>query len=79
METTRLTSKGQLVIPKAIRERLRVAPGTEFTVTTSGQRIVLETVRRKGHRLGDWPGFKGNVKRLSDKDAFAPVDLGRAG
>lgn len=78
METTRMTSKGQLVIPKAIRDRMRVAPGTEFTVTQSGRRIVLEAVRRKSHRLSDWPGFKRKVQRLSDKQAFAPVDLGRS-
>ena len=77
METTRLTSKGQLVIPKAIRERLRVAAGTEFTVSASGQRIVLEAMRRKGHRLSDWAGFKRTVKKLSNKEAFAPVELGR--
>ncbi|MGH8397729.1 MAG: AbrB/MazE/SpoVT family DNA-binding domain-containing protein [Gammaproteobacteria bacterium] len=77
METTRLTSKGQLVIPKTIRERLRVAAGTEFTVSASGQRIVLEAVRRKGHRLSDWAGFKHSVKTLSDKEAFAPVELDR--
>ncbi len=77
METTRLTSKGQLVIPKTIRDRLRVAAGTEFTVTASGQRIVLEAVRRKGHRLNDWAGFKHTVKKLSDKEAFAPVEWDR--
>lgn len=77
METTRLTSKGQLVIPKAVRDRLRVAAGTEFTVTASGQRIVLETVRRKGHSLSDWPGFKRKLKRLSDAEAFATVKLKR--
>lgn len=76
-ETTRLTSKGQLVIPKTIRKRLRVGPGTEFIVSASGERIVLETLRRKGHRLNDWPGFKRAVKRLSDKEAFAPVKLDR--
>ena len=78
METTRLTSKGQLVIPKAIRKRLRVAAGTEFTVSASGQRIVLEAVRRKGHRLSDWAGFKRAHRKLSDREAFAPVDMDRS-
>jgi len=41
METTRLTSKGQVVIPKAIRDRLKVMPGTELAVTLEGGRIVL--------------------------------------
>lgn len=33
---TRLTTKGQVVIPKAVRERLRWAPGTELAVEEVG-------------------------------------------
>src|SRR5262249_21285501 len=33
---TRLTSKGQVVIPKAVRDRLRWAPGTELAVEEVG-------------------------------------------
>jgi AbrB family looped-hinge helix DNA binding protein len=78
MQTTRLTSKGQLVIPKAVRDRMRVVAGTEFKVTQSGQRIVLEAIRRKGRKLGEWPGFGRKLKHLDDREAFAPVDIGAA-
>ncbi|MBK6597903.1 MAG: AbrB/MazE/SpoVT family DNA-binding domain-containing protein [Proteobacteria bacterium] len=37
MKKTRLNSKGQLVVPKAIRDHMSVAAGTEF--------VVLEAVR----------------------------------
>ncbi len=37
---TRLTSKGQVVIPKAVRERLRWAPGTELAVEEVGASAV---------------------------------------
>jgi AbrB family looped-hinge helix DNA binding protein len=33
---TRLTTKGQVVIPKAVRERLRWAPGTKLAVEEVG-------------------------------------------
>lgn len=33
---TRLTTKGQVVIPKAVRERLRWAPGTELAIEEVG-------------------------------------------
>ena len=33
---TRLTSKGQVVIPKAVRDRLRWVPGTELAVEEVG-------------------------------------------
>ncbi len=32
METTKLSSKGQVVLPKSVREAHGWAPGTEFTV-----------------------------------------------
>ena len=75
METTRLTSKGQVVIPKVIRESLQIRPCTEFKVTSDGTRIVLETVIRKTHRLSDWQGFRRKLEPLSDAEAFAPVEL----
>lgn len=37
---TRLTTKGQVVIPKAVRERLRWAPGTELAVEEVGTRAL---------------------------------------
>lgn len=38
METTRLSSRGQVSIPKALRGRLHLQPGQEFTIesTTDG-------------------------------------------
>lgn len=43
METTKLTSKGQLVIPKRIRDALRAEPGTRFSVSLRGSAILLES------------------------------------
>ena len=41
METTRLSSKGQVVLPKSVREAHGWAAGTEFAVelTTDGVRL----------------------------------------
>lgn len=41
METTRLCSKGQIVLPKNIRFSRAWAPGTEFTVEETGDGILL--------------------------------------
>ena len=40
-ETTRLSSKGQVIIPKAIRETYRWAIGQEFIVEDTGEGILL--------------------------------------
>jgi AbrB family looped-hinge helix DNA binding protein len=39
---TRLSSKGQIVIPKAIRERLDLQKGTPFRIRVEEGAIVLE-------------------------------------
>lgn len=46
METTRLSSKGQLVLPKIIRDSRDWGPGTEFTVEDAGDGILLRPAGR---------------------------------
>ncbi len=75
METTRLTSKGQVVIPKPIRDALHIRPGTQFTVTAEGNRIILETLTRKTHKFSEWPGFRRNTVTLTTEELCRPVDL----
>ncbi len=45
MIQTRLSSKGQVVIPKPIRDALGLQAGTQFQVRLQEQAIVLEPVR----------------------------------
>lgn len=40
----KVTSKGQLVIPKRIRDRLGIAPGTEVHIEVVGDKILLEPI-----------------------------------
>jgi AbrB family looped-hinge helix DNA binding protein len=40
----KLSSKGQLVIPKVIRKALNLHPGTELHVEIVGQKIIIEPV-----------------------------------
>ena len=46
METTKLSSKGQVVLPKSVREQHGWAPGTEFVVesTPDGVRLRAKTL-----------------------------------
>ena len=46
METTRLSTKGQIVLPKAMRISRAWAPGTEFTVEEAGDGILLRPAGR---------------------------------
>lgn len=46
MTTARVTSKGQVVIPAAIRRRLGIRKGTQLIVETRGEEIVLRRASR---------------------------------
>ena len=46
MHTTRLSSKGQIVLPKGIRVSRAWGPGTEFTVEETGNGILLRPTAR---------------------------------
>lgn len=45
MHTASLSSKGQIVIPKALRSELNLLPGTRFALSLDAGRLVLEPLR----------------------------------
>ena len=44
LETTRLSSKGQVVLPLAIRRRLHLSSGAQFAVVGEGDTVILKKV-----------------------------------
>lgn len=47
----KLSSKGQLVIPKEIRQALDLQPGTEFTIELVGRQIIIQPIVDKQKAL----------------------------
>jgi len=63
MPLTRLSTKGQLVLPKAVREALALRPGDEFLVEVEGDTIRLVPLRRKLREVLDsLPGHAPKVE-----------------
>lgn len=44
-EITSLSSKGQVVLPKSLRDKLSLAPGSKFLVFSDGENILLKPVQ----------------------------------
>jgi AbrB family looped-hinge helix DNA binding protein len=42
--TTKMSSRGQVVIPEKIRERLKLKPGAEFVIIAKGDVILFKKV-----------------------------------
>ncbi|MFZ2171111.1 MAG: AbrB/MazE/SpoVT family DNA-binding domain-containing protein [Methylococcaceae bacterium] len=56
--TIKLSSKGQIVIPKEIRDQLHWQAGTQLTLVSSVSGVTLKTAPKKtGGNLGDLIGM----------------------
>ena len=73
MEKTRLSNKGQVVIPKAVRVLHGWKPGLEFVIESVGDGIKLKPIKPyKETRIGEVIGcvdYKGPGKSLKDMEA----------
>ena len=45
-EMTAISSKGQVVLPKAIRDSLSLTPGAKLMVFSDGENILLKPIRK---------------------------------
>ena len=73
METTKLSSKGQIILPKAVRDAHQWQPGTEFVVEEVSEGILLRPRNAfPATRLEDvigCAGYHGPGRTLEEMDA----------
>ena len=69
--TTRIGPKGQVVIPKAVRDRAGLQPGDEVEVGLDGDTVVVTALRRERKLAGRFAG-SGMAQRLLDDRAAEP-------
>jgi AbrB family looped-hinge helix DNA binding protein len=69
-EITRMSSKGQVVIPLIIREKMRIKEGEAFAVSEKGNLIVLKKI---DSNLGE-----EDIETLNKvKEAWADIEQGK--
>jgi AbrB family looped-hinge helix DNA binding protein len=80
METTTLSTKGQIVLPKSIRDSRALKAGTEFTVEETKEGILLRPKRRIERTTLDdlkkfkWTGKPASLKDMDDAIAEAVIE-----
>ena len=74
--TITLSSKGQVVIPKEIRDELHWLAGTQITLVSSASGVTLKAVPKKtGLKFEDLIGMlKHDGAPLSNEELCKPVD-----
>ena len=78
---TRISTKGQVVLPKAIREKRRWKAGTLLTVEDRPEGLLLKPVeKKKKFTIDDWAGilnYKGPPLTVEDMDAAIEKEFRR--
>lgn len=65
MVTTTVSSKGQVVIPRALREKYRLTSGIRLTIAESDAGLVpapLDRRRSSSRRDGGWRNLRGAAR-----------------
>ncbi len=79
MPTTTLTSKGQLTLPKDVRDRLHLSPGVQFEVSVDEKGdVVLHPKKRSVRSLSGMlpapPGVHLTIEEMNDAVADAVAE-----
>lgn len=67
METVKLSSKFQVVIPLSVREALGLKPGEKFRVMRYGNRVEFIPVRSAKQLRGSLKGIDTTIEREDDR------------
>ena len=74
MDTVRVSSKGQIVVPKAMREALDIRAGTELTAELLPERAVVLRVRDKADLAAQVRRLAGSLAHRAKRMTPAEED-----
>lgn len=71
--TTRLSTKGQVVIPEPLRRRMGLDAGTRFVVMASEDAIVLKPITAPA--MDEFDDLLGAARRAAREAGLSPADI----
>ncbi|MCA9432012.1 MAG: AbrB/MazE/SpoVT family DNA-binding domain-containing protein [Candidatus Omnitrophica bacterium] len=74
--TTRMSSKGQVVIPEKIRKALHLEPGSEFTVVAVGDTVMLKMIEPPS--MEEMEGILERSRQYAKEKGLKPSDVEKA-
>lgn len=76
LATTRLSSKGQVVIPEEIRQRLGLKEGAQFVVVGERDVVILKSIAAPA--IEDFDELVGRARKAARKAGMKSADVRRA-
>jgi AbrB family looped-hinge helix DNA binding protein len=74
--TTKMTSKGQVVIPESIRKKLGLKPGTQFMVMAERDVVLLQELKPLSPE--EFREFTAQARRWARETGLKKSDIKRA-
>ena len=76
LATTKMSSKGQVVIPEAIRKRLGLKTGAQFVVVGDKDVVILKAISPPS--MDDFDALITEARRQARKAGVKPSDIAAA-
>jgi len=76
LATTRMSSKGQVVIPEEIRDRLGLKAGTQFVVLGNRDAVILKAISAPS--VEEFNDLIGQARRQARRAGLKKSDVGAA-
>jgi len=76
LATTKMTSKGQVVIPESIRKTLHLNAGNQFIVVAEKDVVILKTIQEPS--LDEFSGLIRKVRRQAKAAGMKKADIADA-
>lgn len=73
LSTTKLSSKGQVVIPEEVREAMGLEPGVQFVVVYEGDSIMLKVISEPS--MKKLKSLRDKVREQAKKAGLSVADL----
>lgn len=73
--TTRMSSRGQVVIPEEIRNQMGLVPGTRFVVMGEGDVVILKTLKMPS--MEEFDDMIREIQRQAKEAGITPEDVER--
>jgi AbrB family looped-hinge helix DNA binding protein len=74
--TTKLSSKGQVVIPEEIRNRLGLKPGAQFVVLGEGDVVILKMIQAPD--MAEFDEIVGRARKAAKRAGLKQEDVREA-
>jgi len=74
--TTKMSSKGQIVIPEAVRDSLGLTSGTQFVVVGRGDTVILKIIEEPS--MEEFKQLLSEARRSTKRAGLKKADLQKA-